>query len=79
MPLGSFSVGISRLVSPISSRAASPLKERMVASWLFQPKRPTRVVVGSSSNGTMFARPLTPGPLDSKAKRSASAMASTKP
>ena len=58
--------GDHKLVSPISSRAASPLKERMVASWLFQPKRPTRVVVGSSSNGTMSlpacASPLTPKP-----------------
>ena len=81
---GAFSVGISRLVMPISLRAASAEKVSTVATCAFQPKRPARSgPSGSSSGCTQCTRPEMPSPFVSsgsaRAAMSASGMASTMP
>ena len=81
---GAFSVGISRLVMPISLRAASPENVSTVATCAFHPKRPARSgPSGSSSGCTQCTRPEMPSPSAStgsaRAAMSASGMASTMP
>ena len=80
LPLGAFSAARKRLVRPISLSAASAANVSSVATWAFQPKRPTRSVPGSSRGATRWARPLRPaGGVVSRARMSASSRASTRP